>query len=79
MCITHFDKIKLMNFGELFKKYRKEEGYTQQELADILGIRQSNISDWENDVARPSYENLIALAKTYRITVDELLGIDKYC
>ena len=42
-----------------------------------MGIHQSNISDWENDVSRPEYENLIALAKLYDETVDALLGVDK--
>ncbi len=57
--------------------FRKQNGYTQVELAQILGIKQSSVSDWENDVSRPEYENLIALAKLYDETVDALLGVDK--
>ncbi len=57
--------------------FRKQNGYTQVELAEILGIKQSSVSDWENDVSRPEYENLIALAKLYDETVDALLGVDK--
>ncbi len=64
-------------FGACFKRYRKQSGYTQAQLAEILGIKQSSISDWENDISRPEYENLIALAKLYDETIDTLLGIEE--
>ena len=44
--------------------------------ADKLQIKQSSVSDWENDVSRPDYEKLIALAELYDVTLYELLGID---
>ena len=65
-----------MNFGENFKNIRKQCGLSQQEVADKLQIKQSSVSDWENDVSRPDYEKLIALAKLYDVTLYELLGID---
>lgn len=49
---------------------------TQKQVADTLGIEQSNISDWENNVSRPKYENLIALARLYDETLESLLGIE---
>lgn len=39
-------------------------------------LEQSNISDRENDVSRPEYENLIALAEIYGETLESLLGIE---
>ena len=65
-----------MNFGEKFKNIRKQCGLSQQEVADKLQIKQSSVSDWENDVSRPDYEKLIALAELYDVTLYELLGID---
>ena len=65
-----------MNFGENFKNIRKQCGLSQQEVADKLQIKQSSVSDWENDVSRPNYEKLIALAELYDVTLYELLGID---
>lgn len=53
----------MMNFGENFKNIRKQCGLSQQEVADKLQIKQSSVSDWENDVSRPDYEKLIALAE----------------
>ena len=67
-----------MDFGKTFKKIRKESGFTQQQIAGKLGISQSNISDWENNISRPEYENLIMLAQIYDVTLEELLGIDIY-
>ena len=66
----------MMNFGENFKNIRKQCGLSQQEVADKLQIKQSSVSDWENDVSRHNYEKLIALAELYDVTLYELLGID---
>ncbi len=69
-------KRKTMQFGQRFKEVRKQCGYTQKQIADLLKIEQSNISDRENDVSRPEYENLIALAEIYGETLESLLGIE---
>lgn len=66
----------MMNFGENFKNIRKQCGLSQQEVADKLQLKQSSVSDWENDVSRPDYEKLIALSELYDVTLYELLGID---
>ena len=66
----------MMNFGENFKNIRKQCGLSQQEVADKLQIKQSSVSDWENDVSRPDYEKLIALSELYDVTLYELLGLD---
>jgi transcriptional regulator with XRE-family HTH domain len=64
-----------MRYGEFFKQCRKEVGLSQKEVATKLGIHQSNISDWENDVTRPEYEKLIMLAEIYNVTLYQLLGL----
>ena len=66
-----------MKFGERFKTLRIQNGYTQADIANKLGIHQSNVSDWENDVSRPEYENLIALAMLYYETLESLLGLEQ--
>ena len=66
-----------MNFGENFKKVRKSCGLTQQQVAERLGIHQSNISDWENDISRPEYEKLLELACLYDVSLYEILGLDE--
>ncbi len=65
-----------MEFGKRFKKYRLENNMTQVEVANLIGIDQTNISNWENDKTRPEYENLIKLSQIYDVSIDELLGVD---
>lgn len=64
-------------FGENFKKLRQEAKLSQKDVAERLGIYQSNVSDWENDVSRPEYERLIQLTKLYDCSIAELLGIEE--
>ncbi len=66
-----------MRFGENFKRFRLEVNLSQKEVAKDLGICQSNISDWENDISRPDYEKLIQLAKIYGVSICDLLGIEE--
>ena len=64
-----------MNFGEQFRRIRKQCGYSQKEVAEHLSIYQSNVSDWEKNISRPEYENLIKLAVLYNVTLEELLAL----
>ena len=66
-----------MVFGDNFKKLRQEAKLSQKQVADKLGIYQSNVSDWENDVSRPEYEKLIQLTKLYDCSIAELLGVEE--
>lgn len=65
-----------MNFGKNFRDARKQSGYSQKQVAAILGIHQSNVSDWENDISRPEYEKLIELSHIYDVSLDDLLKVD---
>lgn len=65
----------VMKFGETFKTLRKQNGFTQKQVAAQLKMHQSNVSDWETNTARPEYENLIKLAILYDVTIEELLGL----
>ena len=65
-----------MEYGKFFKKARLQCGYTQKFVAEKLGIHQSNVSDWENDISRPEYENLIELSVLYEVSLYDLLGLE---
>lgn len=66
-------------FARRLKELRKSEDMSQSLLASKIGVAQSNVSDWENDISRPEYENLIKLAKLFDVTTDYLLGLsDEY-
>ena len=53
---------------------RKQHGYSQEELAEKLGVSRQAISKWECGESSPDTDNLIALAKVYGMSLDELLG-----
>lgn len=55
------------------QQLRKENGYTQEVLAEKLGISRQSVSKWERAEASPDTDNLIALAKIYGLSVDQLL------
>lgn len=65
-----------MTTGEKLQKLRKDNNYTQEELADFLGVSRQSISKWESDGAFPETEKLIALAKLYNCSLDYLLRND---
>lgn len=41
-----------MNIGNVIKKYRKELGYTQEEMAKRLGVTTPAVNKWENGVSQ---------------------------
>ena len=57
-----------------FKECRERANLTQKEAAFSLGVSIQSISNWENDVRRPSLEQLVKIAELYKVTADELLG-----
>lgn len=59
------------------QKLRKEKGYSQEELADALGISRQAVSKWERAEASPDTDNLICLAKLYNVSLDSLLDTDE--
>ena len=54
-------------------KLRKEKNKSQQEIAELLGIRQTAYSKYENNLTEPSIENLIKLADYYQVSIDYLV------
>ena len=59
--------------GELIKKIRKEKGYTQSDLADIIGVSPKTISKWETGAGIPDISILKKLSEEFEITIDDLL------
>ena len=62
-----------MTFGEKLSKLRKEYNYTQEQLADVLGVSRQAISKWELDIAYPETDKLIELGKLFECAMDYLL------
>lgn len=59
--------------AETLKENRIRLKMTQEFVAESLGVSRQAVSKWENGTSDPSTSNLIALAKLYGISVEELL------
>lgn len=66
-----------VNFGERLKMLRKGQKLTQQELANRLGVAKSVVSYYESGDRFPSYDVLIKIARTFHVTTDYLLDIER--
>ena len=62
-----------MTLGEKLSKLRKEYNYTQEQLADILGVSRQSISKWESDIAYPETDKLVKMGKLFECSMDYLL------
>ena len=62
-----------MTLGDKLSKLRKENNYTQEQLADILEVSRQAISKWENDTAYPETEKLLKIGELYNCSMDYLL------
>ena len=63
-----------LKIAEKLQAQRKAHGYSQEELADLLNVSRQAVSKWERGEASPDTDNLIALAKIYNITIDQLIN-----
>lgn len=60
--------------GTIITTLRKEKGYTQEDLADLLGVTSGAVSKWETGAAQPDISLLKPLAYSLHTTVDHLLS-----
>ena len=63
-----------MTLGEKIKEQRTAHGLSQETLAETMGVSRQAVTKWEADQSAPSSEKLIALAKLFHISLDELIG-----
>lgn len=61
------------SLGEVIKRHRVNSKMTQEFVADAIGVSRQAVSKWENGTADPSTSNLIALAKLFHISAEELI------
>ena len=59
--------------GETLKEYREKCNMTQEFVAEALGVSRQAVSKWETGSSDPSTANLLALAKLYGVSAEDLL------
>ena len=63
--------------GENIKRLRREKDLTQEALAEFLGVTFQSVSNWERGESYPDITMLPEIAGFFKVSVDELLGINK--
>lgn len=61
------------SLGEALKAHRTTCKMTQEFVAETIGVSRQAVSKWENGTSDPSTSNLLALAKLYGVSAEELL------
>ena len=69
--------IIIVEFGKRLKMLRTNKKLTQQQLADRLGVAKSVVSYYESGDRFPSYDVLIKIARTFHVTTDYLLNLER--
>ena len=67
-----------MNIGSIIKELRQKKKMSQEELAEYLGVSAQAVSRWETSVSYPDITLLPLIANVFNVTVDYLLGTDKF-
>ena len=64
-----------MTLGNKIQALRKQAGFSQETLADAMGVSRQAVSKWETEQSYPDTENLLALAELFQVSADELAGL----
>lgn len=66
-----------MNIADRIQFLRKQKGYSQEELADKVGVSRQAVSKWESEQSVPDLEKIIVMSDLFEVTTDYLLkGIE---
>ncbi len=65
-----------MSIGTTIKKLRRDRGFTQEQLAEWLGVSTNAVSQWECDKTAPDISHLPMLANIFEVSADVLLEIN---
>ena len=68
-----------MKLEEKLQFLRKQNGLSQEQLADRLGIARQTVSKWETGQAVPELNGLILLSKLYGVTIDRIVKEEDVC
>ncbi len=68
-----------MTIGEKIKKLRREQGITQEKLAEYLNISYQAVSKWENNSALPDISLVVPISNFFGVTTDVLFDVEDKC
>lgn len=59
--------------GEYLKQLRNENGLSQEQLAEKIGLSRQSISKWEQGLSTPDVDNFVKLSEMYNVPIEALL------
>lgn len=62
-----------MTIGEKILNMRKARGWSQEDLAERVGVSRQAVSRWEADSAKPDADRIIAICDLFGVSADYLL------
>lgn len=66
-----------MDIAERLQELRKKAGYSQEQVAEQLGLSRQAVSKWESGQGKPEIDNVVKLMELYGVSADYiLLGIE---
>lgn len=67
-----------MDIAERLQALRKKAGYSQEQVAEMLGLSRQAISKWESGQGKPEIDNIVKLTEIYNVSANYiLLGTEK--
>lgn len=66
-----------MKFNEKLKQLRTLKGYTQEQIAEKLGVVRQSVSKWEQGINEPDIKTIKELCVIFNVSIDELIDDDK--
>jgi transcriptional regulator with XRE-family HTH domain len=67
-------EVFFMTLSEKIKEHRNRLGFSQEKLAELVGVSRQSVTKWEADQSMPCMENLMTLADIFGISISELAG-----
>ena len=64
-----------MDFVDILKDIMVDFNLNQSQLAKIIGVKQSQVSEWLSGKSKPGYDSLRAICKALDISADRILGL----
>lgn len=63
------------SLGQRIREARESAGFTQENLAEAVGVSRTAVARWESDDIEPKLQNLISIAELLHVSTDFLFGI----
>lgn len=61
--------------GARIRKYREDRGFTQKKFAELIGVSNARVSNWEQGINRPDADILANICQVLEVSPSELLDV----